>query len=99
MAVAARLRAGPVGIMDGGGGMWDMGGMGGMMMWMLFWGVVGISLLVLAVIAVVSLVRRRDAGPSQEWRPDSPQQILARRYAAGEIEEEEFLRRRSNLEH
>lgn len=65
---------------------------------MLVWGLVGLALLVLAVLGVVWLVRRSEGGPSLARHPDHPERILARRYAAGEIDEEDYLRRRSNLE-
>ncbi|GAT70898.1 hypothetical protein PS9374_06587 [Planomonospora sphaerica] len=59
-----------------------------------------VALLVVAVIAAVVLglalmahasrVRSRPA-------PDDPKEILRRRYAAGEIDEDEYLRRMSGL--
>ncbi|WP_203863514.1 SHOCT domain-containing protein [Planobispora rosea] len=61
-------------------------------------------LLVLLVIAVLAAVivgialvvhtsRRRTPIPD----PDDPREILRRRYAAGEIDEDEYLRRMSGL--
>ncbi|MEV7011373.1 SHOCT domain-containing protein [Streptosporangium sp. NPDC051022] len=60
-------------------------------------------MLILLVIAVVVLVVFRP-GPvlralRGERRPalDDPREILKRRYAAGEIDEDEYLRRMSGL--
>ncbi|MBA3308564.1 MAG: SHOCT domain-containing protein [Nocardioidaceae bacterium] len=78
-----------------------MDGMGGgMMLWMVVWGLVGLAALVLAVVGIVWLVRRIDADTrSSEPRKsaDSPEEILRRRYAAGELDEDEYLRRQSGL--
>ncbi len=72
-------------------------GLGGMMMWMLIWGLVGLAVLVLAVVGIVWLVRR--SGTTQHPPlVESPEEILRRRYAAGELDEDEFLRRRAGLE-
>lgn len=72
---------------------------GGMMLWMLLWGLVGLAVLVSAVAGVIVLVRRsrRDdaVGPQH---PDAAVEELRRRLAEGEIDEEEYLRRRSALE-
>jgi putative membrane protein len=83
--------------MDGMDGMGGMGG--GMMMWMLLWGLVGLALIALAVVGIVWLVRR--TGENRSVPPptqETPQDVLKRRYAAGEIEEEEYLRRQAGLE-
>ncbi|MGJ6960352.1 SHOCT domain-containing protein [Streptosporangium sp. G11] len=58
-----------------------------------------VLLFVIAVIAVVALgvtmaVRAHTARKSVA---DSPREILKRRYAAGEIDEDEYLRRMSGL--
>ncbi|MGH3812718.1 MAG: SHOCT domain-containing protein [Pseudonocardiaceae bacterium] len=77
-----------------------MDGMGGgMMVWMLLWGLLGISLLVLAVVGAVALARKRsnDQAPAPR-RTDEAVAELRRRLAAGEIDEDEYLRRRSALE-
>ncbi len=73
--------------------MYSDGGMvfGGGFMW-LFWILVIVAIVWLITSAVNSGVRnRRDAD-------DSPLEILKRRYARGEIDEEEFGRRRRELE-
>jgi putative membrane protein len=72
-----------------------MGMGGGMMMWMVIWALVGLAVLALAVAGVVWLVRR--SGPEAGHRPESAEEILKRRYAAGEIDEDEFQGRRADL--
>ena len=89
------------GIMDGG----MMGMMGMMGGWMLLWGLVGIALLVVAVLAAIWLVKQRtparpDAasrGPGQRGEAPSAQELLRRRYAAGEIDREDYLRMQRDL--
>jgi putative membrane protein len=71
--------------------------MGGMMTWMLLWGLVGLALLGLAVVGIVTMVRRSDRDADRVPRVESPDEVLKRRYAAGEIGEDEFLTRRSGL--
>lgn len=63
-----------------------------------------ILLFVIAVIAVVVLgvilLVRASATRASEARAavaDNPREILKRRYAAGEIDEDEYLRRMSGL--
>jgi putative membrane protein len=76
-----------------GGGM-----MGGMAAWMFLWALVGIAILVLAVVGIVWLVRRSDhRQPIESTRVEPPEELLRRRYAAGEIDEDEYLRRQSGL--
>jgi len=74
-----------------------MGGMGGMMMWMLIWGLVGLALLALMVVGIVWLVRRGN-GADRVPQPEAPEELLRRRYAAGELDEDEYLRRRAGLQ-
>jgi putative membrane protein len=68
-----------------------MGGWGYALMalsMLLFWGLI--------IGAIVALVRYlRDAGPTSPavTTPKSPEQILADRFARGEIDEEEYQRR------
>lgn len=81
----------------GMGDMNGMGGMGGMMMWMLVWGLVGLALLVLAVVGVVWLVRRTGNSDQGGGRPEAPEDVLRRRYAAGELDEDEYRRRRAQI--
>ena len=74
-----------------------MEGMGGMMMWMLLWGVVGLALIVFAVVGIVAMVRRGDRDRDRIPAAESPDEVLKRRYAAGEIGEDEYLSRRAGL--
>ena len=70
--------------------MWPMDGhMGGMWLWWLF----GLGLLGLLVWALAR------AGRSSASRRDeeSPEAILKRRYARGELDEQEYERRLNNL--
>ncbi|MDK3256642.1 SHOCT domain-containing protein [Blastococcus capsensis] len=81
--------------MDHDGGMMDGGMMMGMMGgWMLLWALVGLALLVAGVLAAIWLVKHRsparDAGPASE-------EVLRRRYAAGEIDREDYLRMQRDL--
>lgn len=87
---------------DGGMGGGMMGMMGG---WMLLWALVGLALLVVAVLAAVWLVKHRDparsaaASDALGRRDEAPsaQELLRRRYAAGEIDHEEFQRVQRDL--
>lgn len=76
-----------------------MDGMGGGMgVWMLLWGLVGLAVLCAAVVGAVWAVRTMIGGrPQQNPEVESPEEILRRRYAAGEIDEDEYFRRRSGL--
>lgn len=72
--------------------------MGGMGLWMFLWALVGIAVLVLAVVGVIWLVHRTDGHQlTAAAGEESPEELLRRRYAAGEIDEDEFLRRQSGL--
>lgn len=72
---------------DGGGHMMSdwMGG------WLALWAALAVALIVLAVVATFWLVRHLSGGDR------SHQDVLARRYATGEISREEFLQRREDL--
>ncbi|WP_176732053.1 SHOCT domain-containing protein [Micromonospora rhizosphaerae] len=69
-----------------------MDGMAGMCIWMLISGLFGLAILALIVVGVVWLVRSLSGS-----RPDAGEQELRRRFAAGEIDDEEFRRRREEL--
>ncbi len=69
---------------DGG---WHMGGLGMIFLWVAVIGVV-----VLAVWLLAS--RGRGAVPGSE---ESPETILKRRYARGEIDRDEYMRRLDDL--
>lgn len=69
-----------------------MDGMAGMGIWMLIWGLLGLALIALVVVGVVWLVRSMSSS-----RPNAAEQELRRRYAAGQIDAEEFRRREEEL--
>ena len=73
-------------MMDGSGGMWFGGGF----MWLLW-----IVLIAAVIYAIVALVR--GSSPQRNDGNDALE-ILRQRYARGEIDEEEFERRRRELE-
>ena len=71
--------------------MWT--GYGTHMGWMWLWWIVGVGLLVLLVWAVA----RAAGSPSPPRGEDSPETILKRRYARGEVDREEYDRRLTDL--
>jgi len=87
---------------------WGWGGMGfnwpGLVSLILFW-----ALVVVAIVALVRYLRGRQHWPGQPgylppgpgpYQPPgmgTPEQILAERYARGEIDDEEFQRRMAVL--
>ena len=60
---------------------------GHQMIWMVFWWIVAIYFIVAGVMFVADAFRGRRKAH------ESPEEILRRRYAAGEIDTEEFERR------
>ncbi|MEU3167592.1 SHOCT domain-containing protein [Streptosporangium sp. NPDC006930] len=57
-----------------------------------------IAVIVVVILGVTRTVRATAAGGAKhEPVADSPREILKRRYAAGEIDEDEYLRRMSGL--
>ncbi len=64
------------------------------------WALMSLSMLVfwgLVIWGVVALFRRSgDGRPERQERPD-PERVLAERFAAGEIDEEEYHRRLQTL--
>lgn len=65
--------------------------MGSMGWWMVLWWAAGITVLVLLVRLVAG------AGGFSPRGDETPEQILKRRYAKGEIEREEYQRRLDDL--
>lgn len=73
-----------------------MGGMGGMMaVWMGFWALLALAAFVTLVVLVVWIARRAFA--VLERRGSAEEQLRAR-YATGEIDREEYLRRLHDLQ-
>ena len=71
--------------------MWPMDGHMG---WMGPWWLLALALLVVVVVWVLARGAAMTSPPRDE---DSPEAILKRRYARGELSEEEYERRLSNL--
>ena len=67
--------------------------MGNHMGWMGLWWIVGLALLFLVVWAAA----RAGSSPGSARAEESPETILKRRYARGEIDREEFDRRLPDL--
>ncbi|WP_082579473.1 SHOCT domain-containing protein [Arthrobacter sp. Soil736] len=70
-------------------------GMGIMWLWMLGWSLLLIVGLVGLVWAIIRLARSDGRAPLD--RPGSARSILDERYARGEIDDEEYRRRRETL--
>lgn len=68
---------------------------GSMTAWMVLWALVGLALLIMAGFAIAWFVRHLGTGVSTS--DDAAGDILKRRYAAGEIDENEYQRRRTGL--
>lgn len=86
------------------------GGMSaGVAIWMGLWGLISLAILVLLILLIIRLIHSLRAmnGRSQTQlsssehgqlqSPDEALDVLRRRYAAGEIDEEEYQRRRDGL--
>ncbi|MGP3921062.1 SHOCT domain-containing protein [Nonomuraea sp. 10N515B] len=75
--------------------------MGGTGAWTAFWAILVLAVLALAVAATMWVVRSltaRDQGRPPLPPEDRAWAELRRRYAAGEIDREEFLERKVDLE-
>ncbi|MDE0777428.1 SHOCT domain-containing protein [Nocardioides sp.] len=71
-----------------------MNGMGmGMMLGM---GLIFLIVLGLAVVGIVSLARDNESSKRLP-APESPEELLRRRFASGELDEDEYERRRAGL--
>lgn len=75
--------------------MMDGGMMGAMGVWVLLVLATVLAVLVAAVLASIWLVRnlKQDGRTDASRGDDDPREALRRRYAAGEIDDEEFERR------
>lgn len=69
--------------------------MGGMIVWMLLWGLIGLALLTLIITSIVWLINHMSTSPTP--RTDPAEEELRRRYAAGDLDDEEYHRRRDEL--
>ena len=69
--------------------------MGQMGWWMVLWWVFGVVILILLVWTVMAMIR--SAAGSTPRSDESPEQILKRRYARGELDREEYQRRLEDL--
>lgn len=78
--------------------MMDGGMMAGMGVAVLLVAAVLVAVLVLAVLGSIWLVRRLRAGTPVTGKPADPAETLRRRYAAGEIDDDEFERRSAALQ-
>ena len=72
---------------------WDMNGWD--WAWMSLMMFVGTAL----VVGLIVLLMRGAPGSGQPRQPDNPFDILAQRFARGEIDEAEYQRRRDALQH
>lgn len=70
-----------------------MNGYGGAMGWMWLWWIVGLAVLVVFVWAVAKAAGTSGSGGGE----DSPETILERRYARGEIDRNEYEHRLNDL--
>lgn len=72
---------------------------GGMGAWMGLWALISLALLVLLILLIIWLIRGMSTGGRGRTNqpPDDPLEILRRRYATGEIDEEEYHHRRNSL--
>ena len=61
--------------------------------WMLLWALLALALIVLAVVATVWLVKHLTGRPADNEHT----RLLEQRYAAGDIDRDEFLQRRDDL--
>ena len=81
--------------------MWPGGDMTGFWIMSLVSGLIGlavtIGLVVLIILGIRWFIRQERSAPGAAPREESPIDVLRRRYAAGEIDEEEFERRRRTL--
>jgi putative membrane protein len=84
--------------------MHDTDSMGGMMTgmgaWMALWAVLGLIVLGLIVTSVIRLTRTHHSHrqPAVPDTSDAPREILRRRYAGGEIDDDEYFSRISALD-
>ena len=77
--------------------MWsNMGSMGWWMWWMPFAWILGLAVLIL-LVWMIARAAGGFPGGGLGRAEDSPEQILKRRYARGEVDREEYERRLSDI--
>lgn len=79
-----------IAMMDGNGDHMMSGWVNG---WMTLWAVLALALVVLAVVATIWLLKHLNGSGTGEEHG----KVLERRYAAGDIDRDEFLQRREDL--
>lgn len=65
--------------------------------WVIFCTIAIIAIIALVAWAIVSMTSRRDARDTRDTPRDEAFTTLQRRYASGEIDEQEYVRRRDVL--
>lgn len=65
--------------------------------WMAAWHLLGWAVLAVVIIVTVTLISRRATGADGGADRPDPEQILAERFARGEIDTEEYRSRREEL--
>lgn len=68
-----------------------------MMSWMGAWALVGVAVVVLAVLGAVWLVHRTSGGGHERSLRETPEEVLRQRFAAGELDEDEYRQRHAGL--
>lgn len=61
-------------------------------------GLLGIALVLLTVAATVWMVKRVGDSDDRRLKKESPDEMLRRRFAAGELDKDEYADRRASLE-
>ena len=56
-------------------------------------------LIIVGVVALVRYLSRGDRGPTTGMARPTPEELLAERFAPGEIDEQEYRNRRETLSH
>ena len=82
---------------------WSLSMLGGG--WLMFFGLILVTVLVVLLVVFLTRQATHPSGlgagmaqtPPVTPPPDSPREILKRRYAAGEVDREDYLKRLSDL--
>jgi putative membrane protein len=76
-------------------GYWGYGWGPGMHIW---GGLIPLVVWLVVIVAIVSILRRGFRGRWDDWKDTKALDILKERYAKGEIDKEEFLEKKKDLE-